>query len=179
MNASSLQEIEAELVRHLEAALLFLRARGSVPVSEAGPPDTVPAHARPPEGTDLTQAAKALYRARRQRERYFGQLAVAFAEPAWDIMLDLFIARREGRRVSVSSATIAADVPPTTALRWIAYLEENRILSREPDPTDRRRFWLCLEEAAHEQMVRYLSDCVVTGAACLVSAHCLSTVASA
>ena len=43
-----------------------------------------------------------------------------FADPAWDIMLDLFAARIEGKDITVSSAGIAACVPPTTALRWSA-----------------------------------------------------------
>lgn len=65
-----------------------------------------------------------------------------FADPAWDILLDLFASRCVGRNVSISSACIAANVPPTTALRWIEKLVDEGSLVRENDPTDRRRAYL-------------------------------------
>lgn len=65
-----------------------------------------------------------------------------FADPAWDLLLDLFAAQYLGRRVSISSACIAANVPPTTALRWIDKLVEEGALVREDDPADGRRSYL-------------------------------------
>ncbi len=67
------------------------------------------------------QRAKEYYRKRRLRERMFGNPDL-FADPAWDILIDLFIASEEGRKISVSSACIASAVPTTTALRWIKIL---------------------------------------------------------
>jgi hypothetical protein len=177
MNMPFLCETEAELARQLETALALLRDRAA----KVEKPD-MPVGIRPQQqqlDLGLTETAKALYRARRQREHYFGALAAAFSEPAWDLMLDLFIARREGRRVSVTSAAIAANVPSTTALRWIMLLEEQGVVSREPDPRDRRRSWLCLEESTYRQMESYVGDCVLAGVAGRISAHCLSSVASA
>ncbi len=174
MSAPIVSETDAELARHLEAALALIQARmaGTAPGATRG-------EISPQLELGVTKIAKALYRARRQRERYFGALADAFSEPAWDLMLDLFIAQREGRRVSVTSAAIAANVPPTTALRWIAHLEEQGILSREPDASDRRRTWLRLEEVTYRQMELYVTDSVVAGMVDRVSAYCLSSVASA
>ncbi len=58
-----------------------------------------------------------IIRQRQLRARFFdGEL---FADPAWDMLLDLTAARVEARRVSVTSLCIASGVPPTTALRWI------------------------------------------------------------
>ncbi|WP_447726028.1 hypothetical protein [Sphingomonas koreensis] len=62
-----------------------------------------------------------------------------FADPAWDLLLDLLASQYLGRRVSISSACIAANVPPTTALRWIEKLVLQGLLVREDDPMDRRR----------------------------------------
>ena len=109
---------------------------------------------------DVTQAAKQLYWRRRRRARHFVGLECMFGEAGWDILLDLFIARNEGRNVSVSSACIAADVPPTTALRWIAILEDRCAILKEPDPGDRRRTYLRISEPAYQDLHRYITDVV-------------------
>lgn len=67
-----------------------------------------------------------------------------FADPAWDLMLDLLACWHSGRNVSISSACIAAAVPGTTALRWIDRLVIEGALVREDDPTDGRRSYLRL-----------------------------------
>ncbi|MGL6043707.1 MAG: hypothetical protein ACRC1J_07265, partial [Sandaracinobacteroides sp.] len=51
---------------------------------------------------------RAHIKARRQRERFFD--AALFADPVWDILLDLSASRMEDRPVSVSSLCIAASV---------------------------------------------------------------------
>ncbi len=112
----------------------------------------------------ITEAAKALYAGRRRRSRYFQELAGMFEEAAWDILLDLFVSEREGREVSVSSACIAANVPPTTALRWLGLLEDRGAILREPDPSDRRRINLRLSDETRAAMYAYITD-VVTGRA--------------
>lgn len=58
-----------------------------------------------------------IIRARQSRIRFFGN--DLFADPVWDMLLDLAVARVEHRRVSVTSLCIASGVPTTTALRWI------------------------------------------------------------
>lgn len=83
---------------------------------------------------------------RRRREKLFGQ--DLFADAAWDIMLDLYRAHLAKKTISVSSACIAAHVPPTTALRWLAVLEERNLIVREADTRDRRRVYVSLSPAA-------------------------------
>lgn len=78
-----------------------------------------------------------LIRTRRLRTHYFR--ADLFADPAWDMLLDLLAAQLEGKKVAVSSLCIAAAVPPTTALRWIGVLAENELIVRVADPDDGRR----------------------------------------
>ena len=99
--------------------------------------------------------ARMLYADRRQRERVFAGFDV-FGEPGWDVLLDLYAAHSEARAVSVSSACIAAAVPPTTALRWIQMLTDKALLTREPDPFDRRRVNLRLAPETLRRMERYL-----------------------
>lgn len=89
---------------------------------------------------------RSLLRARRMREQYLP--ADLFADPAWDMILDLMAARLSGQRVSVSSLCIAAAVPPTTALRWIRQLTERGVFARIDDPADGRRVFIELTDSA-------------------------------
>lgn len=98
--------------------------------------------------------ARELLTSRRLITRYFD--ADLFADPALDILLDLYAAHSEGKKVGTSSACIAAAVPPTTALRWIARLKDMKLVEDQPDPDDGRRKWLMLTPAAHAQMTAYL-----------------------
>lgn len=120
-------------------------------------------HGRPTDGetwTDqrLARIADAIYRDRRRRREHF---PVHFAEPQWNILLDLFIQQIRGVRVSVTSACIAADVPSTTALRALQELTDRGLISREEDVSDKRRAWVALTPAGTESMRRYLRHCAV------------------
>ena len=97
--------------------------------------------------------ARRMLRQRRMREQYFP--ADLFADPAWDMLLDLYAARLERQPVSVSSLCIAAAVPATTALRWIKTMTDAGMFVREADPLDGRRIFIGLAEAAFESLARY------------------------
>lgn len=92
-------------------------------------------------------------RQRRTRDRYFR--AEMFADPAWDMMLDLYAAHYEERRVSVSSLCIAAAVPATTALRWINLLTKDAVLERRKDLADGRRIYVHLSEQTRLKLDDY------------------------
>ena len=95
-------------------------------------------------------------RQRQLRARFFdGDL---FADPAWDMLLDLTAARAEHARVSVTSLCIASGVPPTTALRWIGQMTDAGLLERVEDETDRRRAFITLTEKAADTMARYFAE---------------------
>lgn len=100
-------------------------------------------------------AIREMIRARRLRDDLFG--AGLFADPAWDILLDLSAAKIEGRSVAVSSLCIAAAVPATTALRWIKQLTEAGLLRRVADPVDGRRVFIELTDAAAAAMMSYFA----------------------
>lgn len=93
---------------------------------------------------------------RRLRDRLLG--ADLFADPGWDILLDLFAAQEEGREVSVSSLCIAASVPPTTALRWIGNMTETGHLIRRQDPHDARRVYIELSETMSAKLTAYFES---------------------
>jgi len=99
---------------------------------------------------------RALLRARRLRDRYFAP--GLFADPAWDMMIDLMAARIEGGEVSISSLCIAAAVPPTTALRWIREMLHAGLFVRHDDPADRRRAFVTLSEPAADTLALYFAE---------------------
>jgi DNA-binding MarR family transcriptional regulator len=105
---------------------------------------------------DLVAKARALYRERIRRNAVFG--TEHFGEPAWDVLLDLYVSRAEDRQVSVSSACIASNVPPTTALRWLVKLEAAKLIVRHSDERDQRRSFLTLSAEAISMMETYLRD---------------------
>lgn len=101
---------------------------------------------------------RAHIKARRMRERFFQP--ELFADPGWDILLDLSAARLEGRRVSVSSLCIAATVPTTTGLRWIKSMIDQNLLLRSSDPTDARRAFILMAPATVTAMDACLEACL-------------------
>ena len=103
-----------------------------------------------------------IIRLRRVRDQFFEP--ELFADPAWDMLLDLYAARLEHNRVSVSSLCIAAAVPATTALRWIKALTTSGIFERRADPHDGRRIFVALSDNATAAMHAYFAAIVDEGA---------------
>lgn len=95
-------------------------------------------------------AAVAWIRARDERDRIFG--ADLFFDPAWNILLDLYVSEHKGTMVSVSSMCIASKVPSTTALRWLTMLEKRGLVGRRPDDYDRRRSFLFLTDDGRQKI---------------------------
>lgn len=108
------------------------------------------------DGVLTAAAVRDLLRARRLRDQFFG--GELFADPAWDMILDLMAARLSGERVSVSSLCIAAAVPPTTALRWIRHLTQAGMLERRPDTQDGRRVFIALSDEAAASVHRWYAS---------------------
>jgi DNA-binding MarR family transcriptional regulator len=99
---------------------------------------------------------RAIIRARRLRGRYFDE--ELFADPAWDMLLDLLYAEISNLRVPVSSLCIAAAVPATTALRWLKTMVLQGIFVRQADPHDGRRVFVELAPSSSEALRRYFAD---------------------
>lgn len=106
-----------------------------------------------PKRTVTAAMVRAEIARRRLRERYFEP--ELFADPAWDMLLDLYAAGLEGKQVSVSSLCIAANVPPTTGLRWLTLMTEQGLFERRQDPRDARRVFMELSEGTRAAMQGY------------------------
>lgn len=108
--------------------------------------------------TDGTPAPSADYvreviRVRRLREQFWE--SDLFADPAWDMMLDLYHAELSGLRIAVSSLCVAAAVPPTTAMRWIKTMVAKGLIVRRADAHDGRRVFIELTEQTSETMKKF------------------------
>lgn len=114
----------------------------------------------PAQGGDLpplsADTVRSVIRARRLRSRYFPE--ELFADPAWDMLLDLLQAEISHLRVPVSSLCIAAAVPATTALRWIKTLVSQGLFVRRADPHDGRRVFVELAPATSQTLRRYFAE---------------------
>jgi DNA-binding MarR family transcriptional regulator len=104
----------------------------------------------------LAMFARFILTMRRSRESALP--LIEFGEPAWDMLLDLYVQHVEGHKVSVSSLCTAAAVPPTTALRWIDAMAGAGHFVRRPDPQDGRRVHVSLAPALLAVVESYLAD---------------------
>lgn len=105
---------------------------------------------------ELAAYAEHLYQERRRRARYFPEHL--FAEPAWDILLDLFVNGVRNRTISITSACIAGGIPATTGLRWLGVLEKEGLLVREISAEDARVTWVHLSEQGMNIMRSYVAE---------------------
>ena len=94
-----------------------------------------------------------IIRARALRRKVFNP--DMFADPAWDILLELYACQLDYRRISVSKLSFAVHVPATTVLRWIGILEREGFLTKTNDPLDGRRVWVELSETGTAKMKQY------------------------
>jgi hypothetical protein len=148
-NAERLRQLSDEVSRI--AATLARLSTGPSPAPrpvEAAPAADMPAVS--------AETVRAVIRARRLRTRYFPE--ELFADPAWDMLLDLLQAEISHLRVPVSSLCIAAAVPATTALRWLKTLVQQGVFVRRPDVHDGRRVFVELAPEASSALRRYFAE---------------------
>lgn len=96
----------------------------------------------------ITPAALQDLRARRNAA--FG--SDLFGEPGWDMLLELFVAKQQERRLSVKSLTIASNTPQTTAGRYLAELLDRGYAVCMEDPADGRRKLICITREGYRKM---------------------------
>ncbi|VWX54862.1 winged helix DNA-binding protein [Novosphingobium sp. 9U] len=142
MPSEKLERLAAQLVAMAE------QMRQECSEGEEGGNVAIPSHVAPEgERAELLDRGRALaellYAARRHRDRLFGPI---FGEPAWDILLDLFVMEAKGMRVPVSSACIASGASHSTALRQIDELARHGLVERNRDEHDKRRTYIRLSD---------------------------------
>jgi DNA-binding MarR family transcriptional regulator len=112
----------------------------SVEESEAGLGD-------PPLLSPEKRAAEIILEARKERARILPPSM--FSEPAWDMLLALFIA---GEVPAAADLARLAGTPATTAWRWVAYLEDHKLVERVSNFKDRRTHTIRLTGHARKEL---------------------------
>ncbi len=85
-------------------------------------------------------------RLRASRANYFP--VDLFAEPAWDILLNLYASHLDQRRECIGGIIALSGVPATTGLRWVHKLADEKLILLSDDPFDQRRKWVALSPKA-------------------------------
>ena len=104
------------------------------------------------DGELLQKQALEILALRRRRHSVFGK--AMFGEPAWEMLLLLY---GLGIRQTVTRLAEHACASKSTSIRWIDYLEAQRLVAREQHPTDKRVVYVDLTEKGRERIRLYLS----------------------
>ena len=108
------------------------------------------------DAAELVALARAIERARQERERFFPP--GLFGEPGWSLLLDLFVAHHEGRLLNTSGTCFGAHIPQTTGLRWLEKLDAAGLIERLPHPHDTRFVMVRLSPDGVARMTAALDD---------------------
>jgi len=101
--------------------------------------------------------ASKIYAARRSVDEIFGLPGFAVS-PGWDMVLNLYQAKIEDRKLSVTNACAGGACPLTTGLRWLQVLENMEFVTRAPDLRDGRRHVVLLTEAGRLKVENALAS---------------------
>lgn len=97
------------------------------------------------------------------REEFFE--SALFADPAWDILLELHRAGYRGEKVKITSLSASARVPQSTSGRWVRVLTRKGLIVREIDPLDKRRVHVRLSPMGQDLMRQYFNVLIRKGGA--------------
>ncbi len=105
---------------------------------------------------NLALKAQVIYKQRRKRKEFIP--SEFLAEPAWDMLLELFMQFAGKAKVSTTSLCIASDSAPSTALRYIGQLESADFIKRSASVFDKRVTFVELTDQGVLAVGRYLEQ---------------------
>lgn len=151
------QEEQARLESALE--ILLQLVTGESNTSERPPPP--PPMSEQLQVRGVTLAMQEL-RDRKYRREHFGALYLG-SDSGWEILLELFVAMGNEKRLLVSMVGLESQIPPTTALRWLGLLLDAGLIRKESDMLDKRRQWISLTDRGLALMLQYFKTRYATG----------------
>jgi DNA-binding MarR family transcriptional regulator len=110
--------------------------------------------ASPEQRQILREHARQIRSSRELRQEWFDRNI--FGEPAWEMLLALYVIDGEQRRLSTRQVAKLANISLTTTLRWLDYLQEQDLVSRRPNPFDHRVVYTELSDKGRAAMDEYL-----------------------
>ncbi len=102
------------------------------------------------------ERVRATVELRKRRDARWG--TAIFGEPAWEILLDLFLERAEQRKTNSMSAATASRAPVTTALRYLGILEKRGLITKRVARHDMRVHYVQLADDTFQWMVELFAD---------------------
>jgi PAS domain S-box-containing protein len=109
--------------------------------------------------SDLLHAAKLLLEGRRRRDRAFD--AELFSDPAWDLLLGVYVCEAEGRILTAKALREASGVAASVAERWIQLLLASGLIEAESAArADLMSMPLRLSGEGHRRFEQYLGELV-------------------
>lgn len=103
----------------------------------------------------LELARRAVFERQRRTAFFDGAM---FGEPAWDMLLALYVADFVGGKQTIRNLADLVNVPVSTVVRWAGQLERKDCIIREPHPHDRRAVFVRLTDAARQGLDAYFSS---------------------
>ncbi len=110
--------------------------------------------ARTDHGDIALANAKAAMRRRLLRQQLIGAPEL-FGDPAWEMLIDLFVHECERKRLSISALCVTSSIPMSSALRLAQRLCDAGITRRVPDPIDGRRTFIRLDPVIAHRIRAY------------------------
>jgi len=104
----------------------------------------------------LRGVAERLYEERRRRDAKFPP--GLFGEPAWDLLLALFVAYEDGRDLTLPEAYAAARIDPAEGPALVEKLTAAGLVTERRTRQDKRRVGLGLTDLAIDRLVDYFAD---------------------
>ena len=116
------------------------------------------AHRPKSHHASLVRKANAILVERRRRVDAFG--SAMFGEPAWEILLLLYV-MDSGPRQTIGALAKLAGITKSTALRWLEYLEGRQLIHKRSHPTDKRAAFVELTSRGRTLLEAYLSEAFI------------------
>ena len=109
----------------------------------------------------LQERARQVYVSRARRSHIFTK--DMFGEPAWDMLLALYVTDQSGPRHTVSGLINFSGVPSTSALRWLKFLDREQLVNRVPHRIDGRVVHIELTDKARDLLDAYFAGTATEG----------------
>jgi DNA-binding MarR family transcriptional regulator len=151
--ARTLEEAARVLRRHAR------RVRDYYPAPEPASAAILPA-AEPGAPPPTALQVRAIVAVRRLRTAWLPDLS---GDHAFSMLLELYAAHLEGRRIAQTRLGGVAGVPHTTAIRIAQALQAEGLVTAAADPADKRLTLLGLTDGAVRRMEAYLAAALAEG----------------
>lgn len=110
-----------------------------------------------PSDKEMMTIARKLIAYRKARDEAL-KLPHLFVDPAWEILLDLFIAGGRKKRVGVSNTCANMAIPESTALRYLKALEDYALIEISPTGPESDDVYVALSRGTRNSMINILSN---------------------